>query len=290
MFKNSSEKNKIVWDKYLKKGQEPLFFSKIVEQNFDEFREKIEKNNYKFQEELIHFLLGGGVIHFKNALNENFIKKIIKSSFELSLKNTKDRTECNENTKNYFYIQSKDQSLNGGYKALDRSYYFFPWDDSSKDLFSEAFNYWRYLKVLAGESFNKYESNKPKDYIINRLHVIQYLTGGGTISPHTDPYDLSKLQIGCILSKFGEDYKDGGFTVFNENLDKVLLEDKFSQGSIFCFFPTLYHAVQPIDPKDNIDFNSKNGRWFLSMTTVGSDLLKKKRVKTRPINIKNWLF
>ena len=55
-----------------------------------------------------------------------------------------------------------------------------------------------------------------QNYIINRLHVIQYLTGGGTISPHTDPYDLSKLQIGCILSKFGEDYKDGGFTVFNE--------------------------------------------------------------------------
>ena len=40
-------------------------------------------------------------------------------------------------------------------------------------------------------------------------------------------------------------------------LDKVLLENKFSQGSIFCFFPTLYHAVQPIDPKNNIDFNSK---------------------------------
>ena len=43
MFKTFLKKNKIVWDKYLKKGQEPLFFSRIVDQNFDEFREKNRK-------------------------------------------------------------------------------------------------------------------------------------------------------------------------------------------------------------------------------------------------------
>ena len=41
--------------------------------------------------------------------------------------------------------------------------------------------------------------NTPKDGIINRLHVIQYLKGGGTISPHNDPYDSTKIQIDAFL-------------------------------------------------------------------------------------------
>ena len=54
------------------------------------------------------------------------------------------------------YDIPKDLSANGGYKALDRSYYFYPWDDSSKRIFSEVYKYWRYIKVLAGLKYDTY--------------------------------------------------------------------------------------------------------------------------------------
>ena len=51
----------------------------------------------------------------------------------------------------YCSLQKDDQSVNGGYKAIDRSYYFFPWDKSSSELFDKINNYWSYIKHLGGQ-------------------------------------------------------------------------------------------------------------------------------------------
>jgi len=282
MFYNSSENNSKLWQKLIEEKGTPSFFKTLINIEFSDLKEKISNNDYEFQEKIIKNLIDGHVIQFKNSLKEEFINNLIDYSIILSKKNSKNKTECVEGSKNYFFKQSKDMSLNGGYKALDRSYYFFPWNKDSDELFNYIYEFWRYIKILGGLKYDAYEKNTPRQGVINRIHVIQYLKGGGTISPHYDPYDSTKIQIGCVLNQYGKDYKKGGFTVFKNKQEKVLLEPELSKGSLFCFFPSLYHSVEPIDPDEKIDFESTNGRWFLSMTCVGSNL-QKNRKTTKPL-------
>ncbi len=281
MFYSSSENNRKIWQNLIKKGT-PKFFKSLINIEFSELKEKIADNDFKFQENLIKKLMNGHVIQFNNSLKKDFIDGLLNKSIELSKKNEKIKTECKEETKNYFFKQFKDMSLEGGYKALDRSYYFFPWNSDSEIIFNYIYEFWRYIKILSGLKYNEYEKNTPKDGVINRLHVIQYLKGGGTISPHNDPYDSTKIQIGCVLNTYGKDYKSGGFAVFKNKDEKICIEKSLNSGSLFCFFPSLYHAVDPIDKDQKIDFESNEGRWFLSMTCVGSDL-QEKRIITKPV-------
>ena len=278
MFFNNSKNNNKIWKSLIDSKKTPNYFSELINLEFKDFKENISKNDLTYQENLIEKLFNGAVIQLNNSLDDILIKKIIKHSLDLPQNNTKNKTECIESTKNYFYLQSKDMSLNGGYKTLDRSYYFFPWDNSSKNIFEEIYEYWKYIKILAGLNYDAYEKNTPKDGVINRMHVIQYLKGGGTISPHNDPFDSIKIQIGCVLNDYGKDYKNGGFSVFKRDNTKLCLEPSLVRGSLFIFFPGLFHTVDPIDPTEKIDFNSEGGRWFLSLTCVGTDLQKNKKV------------
>jgi hypothetical protein len=284
MFYSSSKSNEKIWENLIESKKLPCYFTELINVEFKDFKENILNENFFYQEKLINKLFNGGVIQLKNSLDDRLINEIVKSSLNLSKSNIQNKTTCEEGSKNYFYVQSKDLSANGGYKALDRSYYFYPWDDSSKKIFSEVYKYWRYIKVLAGLKYDTYEKNTPKDGVINRMHVIQYLKGGGTISPHKDPFDSIKIQIGCVLNTYGKDYKSGGFSVYKDKNQKFCLEPNLIRGSLFCFFPNLYHTVDPIDPNEKMNLSSESGRWFLSLTCVGSDL-QKGRKKTTPISL-----
>ena len=171
----------------------------------------------------------------------------------------------------------------------DNSYYFFPWDKKSSNIYKKINPIWDKIKILSGNDKNQFFNNEPKDKIINRVHIIQYVKGGGMISPHSDPFIYSKIQIGCILSTRGKDYYNGGFAVFKKNKKEVLLDKKIKKGSLICFFPSLIHCVKPIDAnfkktsKSDIHQNSE-GRWYMSLTTVGSDHLKN-REKAKKVNV-----
>ena len=122
-----------------------------------------------------------------------------------------------------------------------------------------------------------------KDEVINRMHIIQYIKGGGTISPHKDPIVYQKIQLGSVLNEFGKDFNSGGFSVFNKKKEKIFIEPKLKKGSLVCFMPSLYHTVDPVDPNTEVDLSKPDGRWYLSLTCVGSDHLIDRK-KTTPIN------
>ena len=59
----------------------------------------------------------------------------------------------------------------------------------------------------------------------------------------------------------------------------MLLDKKIKTGSLICFFPSLIHCVKPIDSNyknlSNLNIHKNlSGRWYLSLTTVGSAHLK----------------
>lgn len=270
------ENNKI-WESKLKKIKIPKFFRKLRSINYKKLEKSID--NKKFCENIINNLLKGDIYVFNNAINNNSINLIKKESKKLSKKKPYKNTKCYQGIKNFYYQQKDDQTKKGGYKSIDNSYYFFPWDKKSSKIFERIKPIWSKIKILSGADKNQFFDNQPKDKIINRVHIIQYVRGGGMISPHTDPFKYSKIQIGCILSTRGKDYHSGGFAVFDKNKKEVLLDKKINKGALICFFPSLIHCVRPIDTKykDTLKSNmhkNLDGRWFMSLTTVGSYHLK----------------
>ena len=273
-----------IWDKKLKKIKPPKYFRKLKTINFNKFKKSI--NNSKFGKEIINNLLYGDIYILENAVNSGLINLLKKECLALKKSKPTKNTKCYQGIKNFHYQQKNDQSKNGGYKAVDNSYYFFPWDKKSSKIFSKIIPIWSRIKILSGSSKDQYFYNQPKDGIIDRVHIIQYIKGGGMISPHSDPFEYSKIQIGCILSTRGKDYKSGGFTVYNKKKNEVLLDKKIKKGSLICFFPSMYHSVKKIDSDfSNSDIHKNlDGRWFMSLTTVGSEHLKN-RAKAKSVRI-----
>ena len=266
-----------IWEAKLKKNKIPRYFRKLRNIDFKHLKKSI--NNENFCEEIIENLLQGDIYTFENALNKNLINLLKEESKKLTKKKPAIDTKCFQGVKNFYYQQKNDQSKTGGYKSIDNSYYFFPWDKKSSKVFKKIIPIWSQIKILSGVEGNEFFSNQPRDGIINRVHIIQYVKGGGMISPHSDPFKYAKIQIGCILSERGKDYHSGGFAVFNKNKKEVLLDKKIKTGSLICFFPSLIHCVKPIDSNyknlSNLNIHKNlSGRWYLSLTTVGSAHIK----------------
>ena len=265
------ENNNLKWNSLLKKKKTPVFYTGLINIKYSDLKNKIGNNNVEYQDNLIEELYNGKIIQFTDAISQNDINFIIEEAKKISKNNSSTNTKCVQGVQNFFYLQLQDHSKEGGYKTLDRSHYFFPWNIDSKLIFEKINKYWSLIKILGGQHPDKYNDHLPSDGIINRIHVIQYLTGGGTISAHNDPYEYQRIQVGSVLNDFGKDFKQGGFAVFNENKQKVCLEPKIQKGSLICFFPSLIHLVNPIDPERKLDAKSDNGRWYLSLASVGSE-------------------
>ena len=85
-----------------------------------------------------------------------------------------------------------DGSYKGGYTLIDHSYYFFRWNRySPKNVFDKVFSKAYVSLLVNGYQSNQFVQNKPSDGIIERVHFIRYPNGGGKISKHYDPHNIS---------------------------------------------------------------------------------------------------
>lgn len=265
------------WSSLLENNSTPKFFRSLKSLDFKILTDLIDDEREEELKEIINNMFKGDIYQFTGAIKDELIQDLFSEAANLAKNSISRQTLCEQGVKNFFYLQKDDQTIKGGYKSIDRSYYFFPWNKTQKKIFEKINPIWSYIKILGGQNKNQFNENLPLDGIINRVHVIQYIKGGGTISPHNDPYDYQKIQIGCVLNNYGSDYSSGGFSVFNKEKEKVLLEPEIKKGSLVCFFPSLIHTVEPVDLHEDIDYETNKGRWYLSLTSVGSAHLKNRK-------------
>lgn len=99
----------------------------------------------------------------------------------------------------------------------------------------------------------------------SRIH--QYPRGGGFMVPHTDMYSrmavaetgASYVQVFLVMSKKGEDYRDGGAFV-DLGGDRVYYEDDCEVGDVMVYDGASVHGVGDIDPLEPLDMTSFSGR------------------------------
>lgn len=240
-----------------------IFFKGLKTYNYTNFKKKL--NNLKFVLHSIDQLSNGYIIILKNSIKPNFLdnakKKLKKFAQEAKPINPKIKSGI----KNGFYI-SKNLSSKG-YKTVDKSFYFFSWNKDKLKIYKKIINIYKPLKILNGLKNNEITKNKPKDGIIERLHIINYPLNSGQITRHYDPVNVSIFNFGLYATEYGADYKDGGFFVLNKKNKKIVIDKKIKKTDIVLFFPSIIHGV---DKVKNAKLKKSDGRWFININHIQS--------------------
>ena len=68
---------------------------------------------------------------------------------------------------------------------------------------------------------NEYEANNHREVVIDKIQIVHYLAGTGKLEVHSDPYKFQKLAFGCMMTKKGKFFHEGGFYVVDEKNEKI---------------------------------------------------------------------
>jgi len=275
-YKDKNNIYKKIWDKKESVETLPKFYNNIVEVDFQEFKNKVYDNNLIYANEIVESLLSGDVYILKNAFTQEYIEKVKKQTIS-NWKNIKSEFHKIYDGCPNFY-RNIDTSLSNKYafKQIKRTQYFFPWNQDYLNLYQEIYKRWRVLKYLSGYYEDAWETNTPKDGIIDRIQIVKYPPNSGSQELHQDPYIYQKFFISLYLSKKGKHFLDGGVYLVDSNNQKFLLEDKVNVGDLSFGFGTIYHGVDVPIPITNTENDECMGRWWLGIYSTESDYNKEK--------------
>jgi hypothetical protein len=176
-----------------------------------------------------------------------------------------------EGTPDFHRLIDLETGKKYSFEVCKHSAFFYPWNDDPLELFFTINKRWRVMKVLMGLQPDAYEKNTPKAGVVDRIQVAQYPSRIGFLEPHQDPYLHQKLFFSGYMSKRGVDYMDGGFYLVAEGNKVIEVEEEIDVGDIGIGYATIYHGVAPCNRDKEPNWNSPEGRWFLSMYSNASD-------------------
>jgi hypothetical protein len=246
------------------------FFNKVEDLDYTNFVNNL--NDKKFVIETINKIVSGHIYILRSSVSKNFF-----IDAKIKLQNIYENTnpispKMLNGIKNGYYIS--ENSTDVGYQTMDRSFYFFSWNNDESGIYNNLIEKYKPLKILNGFDKNEVTSNIPTDGFVERLHAIHYPVGGGKISKHYDSTKLCIANFGVYGTEFGIDYNHGGFFLENKKKEKINIDPLVKTGDLVIFHPGLIHGVDPILPKKKLLINSQDGRWFFNMNVVESHEVK----------------
>ena len=263
------------WNYLEQKYPAPKYVGKIKYMEFNNLKKVIDSKNEKNLKKIIkRMYLKREAYILRNAakkeLKETVLnlvdhyKKTRKTSFHKMLDGTPN------------FHRAIDKSITKKYSlfAIKHSFYFYNWNIKNKlekKLKNGAYRHWRYIKSLAGNGKNQYEKNIPSDNQIDRLQIVRYPAGGGELKDHVDSRKNQRIVTGVILSEIGKDFHKGGFYFKTSETKRINIEKRLKEGDAVIFYGSIAHGVEKVDPKENLSWKSKKGRWFLGMFVNDSD-------------------
>ncbi|MDB3986859.1 hypothetical protein N9431_00340 [bacterium] len=268
-MKNNSKK--IIKDKIkiIRNSKKRVFFKDLKTYDYFDFKEKLKSINFVLK--CIDQLSNGYIFVLKNSINSKFLDNA-KVKLNNTIKNKKPiNPEIKTGIKNGFYISNNLSSK--GYKTVDKSFYFFSWNKDETGIYKKIIKIYKPLKILNGLGNNEMTNNKPKDGVVERLHIINYPLNSGHISTHYDPINVSICNFGLYATEHGTDYDRGGFFTLDKKKRKIFVDKKIKKTDIVLFFPSLIHGV---DKVNKFKLKNSEGRWFFTINLVQSHHSKKR--------------
>jgi len=268
---------KAIWDEVENKAPPPTRSRNFLKIEFSELKEKVLKEDPIFAKELVANLYAGDTYLVKNVFTKSYCDLLKSVVHRMWTTTPSSFHKMIDGVPNFHREIGHDVSDKYYAKPIKHSFYFFPWNEDELNIFSEVRKVWGVYKLIGGLDFNEYAQNLPRDGIVDRIQVVNYPLGGGKIDVHFDPYHGMKPVLSTYLSKRGEDYHSGGFYLIGQNEQVIDVEDQIDVGDMSFTFPTVAHGVAPVDEDQPLDFKNSNGRWWLGMFSVDSDMVKDRK-------------
>ena len=276
---------KTAWLELLKTEKLPKRLRNLIVIDYKELKEKVLKEESKFVEEFTNSVFSGDCYIMKKTFTKEFMEDLKIKTFNHFKDKPSTFHKILENyCPDFHRIITKEIGLKYALKCCKHSFYFFPWNKDELKIFEPINEKWRIIKKMMGLKFNEYESNTPKDKIVDRIQVLQYPSRDGFIELHEDPYKFQKFIICGYMSKKGKDYNDGGVYFIDQKGSEINAEDSIDVGDVGIGFATVQHGVAPVNKNKEPNWNDINdGRWFLALYSNHSDEVKDRHTGT-PVN------
>ncbi len=240
------------------------------------------------REKIVNEITRGGIIVVDSVCDASQIFLILDSVLSRII-SASSHTKILEGIANFSYVSENLEEESGRYSTVDRSWYFFPWNSDSTGIFNKLQPLIDTQMVLNGYSPLEISRNTPINMEIQRLHLVHYPIDSGKISWHIDPNIVQSVNAGIYLSKYGEDYCDGGFFVLDREHKPVNIDQEVSCGDLVLFSPNLVHSVlgvkeaRSLSQCQNREAWRESGRYFLNIAVVESH---EKKLRASSIGIK----
>lgn len=262
------------WSSLEQSKSMPKYYSGTIKVSAKKFLENI--NNPKTANKYIKHLYDGKFILIKKTYSAAQIKKIKQICVDLE-KNTKQSFfKMNKKIPNFWREIDEETSKMYSLKTSRTSWYFFRWNSQSKFLYKLFDPIWRSVKQLSGLKKHSFESNLPKDNIVDRIQIVRYPNNAGFIEQHRHPVRSTRIIISVYLSKKGKDYFGGGTYFISKNTKKKINPENYvDAGDVGLFYGNLTHGVERFKVKKKT-VNPFLGRWWIGLYSPETDLVKKR--------------
>ena len=260
-----------VWERLESSTPRPTRCRSIKHMDYYELRHGVMQQRPEFVQDIVESLYAGDVYILKQAFDPDFMRRIKEDAFAYGQSKPSEFYKMLEGCPDFHRIIDLETGKKYSFNVCKHSCFFYPWNDDPLELFFTVNKRWRVIKVLMGLEPTQYEKNTPKHGVVDRIQVAQYPSRIGFLEPHSDPYLHQRLFFSGYMSKRGSNYYGGGFYVVGENDSVVDAEENIEVGDIGIGYATIYHGVAPCNRDKEPDWNSIEGRWFLSMYSNASD-------------------
>lgn len=264
-------KFRLEWERLERLLPRPERVRNVVTVDYLEFVEKINRQEDPFVKSMVGSLYSGDVYLLKSAFPERFMVDLRTSVQEYWSAKPSEFYKMLERTPDFHRIIDFETGKKYSFRVCKHSAYFYNWNDDPLKLFGVIYERWRVIKLLMGLRPDEYERNTPKDGVIDRVQIVRYPPRIGFLEPHSDPYLYQRLFLSGYMSKRGIDYQGGGFYLVGSGDKVVEVEDQIDVGDVCIGYATVYHGVAPADKDKEPNWESDDGRWFLSMYSNESD-------------------
>lgn len=269
-MKNNFIKN--FWEELESNNPMPKRVKKIHVLDFEDFKKKIYEPDEKYIKNLIKNIFEGDFYILKNAFTEEFMINLKNKTFEYFKSKPSEFYKMLEGTPDFHRKIDIEIGKKYAIKMCKHSFYFYPWNNDPLNIFETIYKRWRVIKKFMGLNEKEYETNTPKDGVVDRVQVVQYPSKIGYLEPHTDPHQNQRLIFSGYMSKLGKDFEGLGFYLIDKDNKIVETEHLINTGDVGVGYSSIYHGVAPVNANKRPNWNDLNdGRWFLSMYSNSSD-------------------
>ena len=262
---------KSAWESVESARDRPTRINKLRYRQWEGFKYQVENPTEDFIWDIVSTLYAGDVYIVKGAFDKDWMTELKRKAFEYGRSSPSSFHKMLEGSPDFHRIIDLETGKNYSFRVCKHSSFFYPWNNDPLGVFPAVYARWRVIKLLMGLSGTAYETSTPKDGVVDRIQLAQYPSSIGYLEPHSDPYKHQRLFFSGYMTKRGVDYQGGGFYLVGKNDEVVEAEDGIDVGDIGIGYATVYHGVAPCNRDKSPDWNTMDGRWFLSMYSNASD-------------------